>query len=1668
MGSALFGPRRWRLPSTAVQFLFAIVASLALGQVGFAADIVWAVASGNWNTAADWSGGHLPGTADNSYVGNGDTATINGNITNPTVVSVYVGGTTDQGGSVGGNGTLNMSAGSITTPNWFAVGDQAATTGTFNLSGGSVTVSSTDVFEVGQYGTGNFNLSGTGSISVANGSFLVGRWGDGSAAAQGTVTQTGPATSVLANEMDIGAVGRQGASLQTQATYTQNSGTVTTNNGFHVGPITNSNGLYTIRGGILSIGGQMDVGQGGTGVFVQQGGAVAVNGINNTWLYVGTNAGSNGSYTMSGGSLSVAARMIVGSDGFGTVTQSGAATSVTVGQDISVGDHLGSSTAAAPDAYNISAGTIAAGNGFLLGWNGYGTVNQTGGAVTANGNGIQFGGNSGTGQGIYNLSGGTLSAAQIFQGAAGVAAHQFNFTGGTLQVGAYDFGDLTQTSTSGPSLLDVTQNDTTLGGRYILSSGAALIDNSHSLEIAGDAHVGDNGGTATMTQNSGIVTIDNGSWLYLGMISGSNGIYNLTGGTLNPSAREIVGNDGKGTFNQSGGSNIVPMDVSVGDHIGNSSAAQPDTYNLSGGMIATSGSGIQSGLLLGWNGYGLFNQTGGTATFGGNGIQLSGSGGFGTYALNGGTMSTSQIYVNGGQTNNAGGGGFILFNGGTLQPAGSSTTFLQTLTGARVQAGGAVIDTNGFNITIAQPLVHDFAPGSTADGGLTKIGVGTLTLTGGNLYTGPTRITGGTLQVLPAAAAQPGLFEGRVAGAFNTYTLNPQSSIQKTTRYANIADNSNGNTYPATNGAWQDSTTFAYTGYLKNNSNGNVTWTFAENFDDNVLLQIDGNVVLNDNQATVPTLANYTLTPGLHTFELRLGQVGGSVGPSNQGWLNNGLGFGVDTQGRGQQIAANYVALTDPGGGSLLITSAPVLPSTTPVIMASNTTLDMTGASLTIGSLADAAGNPTGHQVLLGSATLTTGNDNTNTTFSGVISGTGGGLTKTGTGIFTLSGLNTYTGSTAVNNGTLRLTGSLGAGPVVVGDQTAGHAATLTGSGTVNGAVTISGPGAAGNGGTIAGASGATLTMSAGLTLAGGSISSFRLGAPNGTSDITQALARIAGGGLIGPASGVHTINLSGAVQPGTYDLYSFTGAAPSLVGFALGAKPAGFHYTLDLRSNQLDVITSESSAWNFPGNGNYGDISKWDQSILPNALGQTATYGNGTTNNISNPPTAAANVTVDGNYTIGALTFSNSQATTYNLSYGGPATGLTLNNGGNGATVTVSNSNNNPTIYTNVTLADDTIFDIAANSSLTLTLGGPGVELSESGGSRALTKTGAGTLIIDRPGSYSGPSTINAGTLTTTATGTIGSGRLVVNGNGVASVVNLNNSQTVSSLEGAVSAGGSASLNVAAGAILSVNEPTDSVSYAGTLALEAGGSPGAGGILTKAGSGAEILTGAPLLGNNSVLNVSGGTLKFNINSGSTSVGSGVTANVSNSAILELAGSVSALGTTTPVNRVKITNNSNTAAGLLVSAGNQQVGGISGAGSTQVIAGASLTADRIIQSALIIGGTAGNPGTVTIAASDVVGNPLMADLALGGGSLRSAFAESSPQVTPSASSAFGSINRMVASIPADIGSKPLQDGRLETSDSSVPEPSTEFLFLMGTLALLISVARLAESRRQRL
>src|SRR5262249_18503625 len=87
--------------------------------------------------------------------------------------------------------------------------------------------------------------------------------------------------------------------------------------------------------------------------------------------------------------------------------------------------------------------------------------------------------------------------------------------------------------------------------------------------------------------------------------------------------------------------------------------------------------------------------------------------------------------------------------------------------------------------------------------------------------------------------------------------------------------------------------------------------------------------------------------------------------------------------------------------------------------VASGATLDLEGNSETIGSLAG-AGTVTS---INGAGALTTGADNTSTTFSGTIKDFTGepagtlALTKIGTGTLTLTGTNTYSGGTPVPGG---------------------------------------------------------------------------------------------------------------------------------------------------------------------------------------------------------------------------------------------------------------------------------------------------------------------------------------------------------------------------------------------------------------------------------------------------------------------------------------------------------------------------------------------------------------------------------------------------------------------------------------------------------------------------
>jgi autotransporter-associated beta strand protein len=80
------------------------------------------------------------------------------------------------------------------------------------------------------------------------------------------------------------------------------------------------------------------------------------------------------------------------------------------------------------------------------------------------------------------------------------------------------------------------------------------------------------------------------------------------------------------------------------------------------------------------------------------------------------------------------------FNGGTLRAQANSTSFIQNLDQANVLSGGLTIDTAGYEVTITQPLLNG------GGGGLSKAGLGTLTLNGTNSYTGATAVNAGELR----------------------------------------------------------------------------------------------------------------------------------------------------------------------------------------------------------------------------------------------------------------------------------------------------------------------------------------------------------------------------------------------------------------------------------------------------------------------------------------------------------------------------------------------------------------------------------------------------------------------------------------------------------------------------------------------------------------------------------------------------------------------------------------------------------------------------------------------------------------------------------------------------------------------------------------------------------
>ena len=309
----------------------------------------------------------------------------------------------------------------------------------------------------------------------------------------------------------------------------------------------------------------------------------------------------------------------------------------------------------------------------------------------------------------------------------------------TLSIaGGIDLSAATQNLTIGTDFLSGTVNVTASGTLSVpagrtLAIGARLLNfnsSSATYTIEGPGAITVTG-TAGMTVG-GPLTIRSGSFVSSYQCFANQPV-TLQGGYFGMNSNDannfIVSNTGTaGSFTQSSGTSFfsrlqvrtAPVTITGGSAwLG---ALQLGTAANVTSSLTISGSATASGT---W-GANFGNANNAVAN-----VTLSG----GTLAMN--TMPSGT---------NATATRSITFDGGVLQPlSGTGVTLVQNMTNAWVTNNGAIIDTNGFNAAITQALTNGTAAGTL--GSFTKRGVGTLTLTGVNTFSGTTTVNGGRLLI---------------------------------------------------------------------------------------------------------------------------------------------------------------------------------------------------------------------------------------------------------------------------------------------------------------------------------------------------------------------------------------------------------------------------------------------------------------------------------------------------------------------------------------------------------------------------------------------------------------------------------------------------------------------------------------------------------------------------------------------------------------------------------------------------------------------------------------------------------------------------------------------------------------------------------------------------------
>lgn len=581
--------------------------------------------------------------------------------------------------------------------------------------------------------------------------------------------------------------------------------------------------------------------------------------------------------------------------------------------------------------------------------------------------------------------------------------------------------------------------------------------------------------------------------------------------------------------------------------------------------------------------------------------------------------------------------------------------------------------------------------------------------------------------------------------------------------------------------------------------------------------------------------------------------------------------------------------------------------------------LSLNGFNQTLAGLTNV---PRGRQQVVGNngdaATLTL-NTASNFTFTGKLGVFGDdnfGLTKNGVGRQVLGGANTYSGPTIINNGILEIgTGGQLGGGFYYSDITIASGASLVFSSTNS--TTLSG--AISGGGSLTNAGSGLLTLSGAvflpntvvgagsrIDLSGGAVNGLTvnaggtLGLPTGGTannlvfaeggtmsfDITSGgtLRVLAHNGVANNgADGSITINITGpAPTPGTYTLIAYSGSlqGSGFSAYKLGVVPSGGKCTLLNSPGAVQLVVEPPLIWTGEQSSEWS-INPIGGSKNWTLRGSPADYANGMAVLFDDTLPFPWNTVVD----ISVVNVTPDNASFNNNSFGYTLQGAAAIAGGaylikdGYATLTILNNNT----HTGGTTINAGLVQVG-NGGASGALGfGPianngGLQFnrrdacnvaSAISGTGTLEQNGSGTLTLSGASSYTGSTTVNAGTLNLTRTNS--GSRITVNNDAAfneastgviagSGVTFTHASTATSTLAGPNAFTGA--ISVSAGELNLSNWSTNTL---GTVTVA--GSPGA--TLGISGSATFNLGGNSLFvstvtGGNGTVNQTGGTVTFN------------------------------------------------------------------------------------------------------------------------------------------------------------------------------------------------------------